>query len=438
MGIRTEKWLTKVAMIGLLGLVAIIAYQSFTKEVIETKEPVIVSTDMRSLENDEEDKPLQIVAKEEIDGIEGISEFMGAMGNNEVIARIGLGRAGIEELYNQYSKPFEKKEEVDFINRAKGPLFKINLTTLEKTPLKTDEVAFDPIEMSPILSPDGRKLMHIPYVWDESVEVIKPAIVYDLRNQSVTNIDANIDSDMAPEDVFYRGWSKDSKYIVGFGIEDEEQSIITFEVENNQFQKFKMDSDVFRINPLGHIFSEDGKEIFFVGWENETPGIYKLGVDSGNVELAMALPDEGEENFVRNYPYRIIDGGNRIVFLGNIRGKNGLYIYHDDRKSFTKIAEGGGASIPFSISPDNKKIIYATYFRNENSRRFWKIYAAKIVEDALENRILISEDVAEYPGMPIISWSGDSRSVVMYEPQIFTLDSRVFVERGIIRKIRFK
>ncbi|AKL95942.1 hypothetical protein CACET_c24970 [Clostridium aceticum] len=438
MGIKTEKWLTKVVIVGLLGLVSIIAYQSFTKEIIETQEPIIVATDMKNLEDHDEDKPLQIIAREEVNSIKGINEFIGAVGNSEVIARIGLSRSDTEELYGRYRKPLGNREEVEFINTVKGPLFKINLNTLEVTPVKTNEVSFDPSEMSPILSPDGRKLMHIPYMMDKSLEISKPAIVYDLHNQSIINIDANIDPDMKPENVFYRGWSEDSRYIVGLGIEDGGQSIITLEVENNQFHKVKINSDIFRVNTLGHIFTEDGKEIFFVGWKNEVSGIYKLEVDSENIELVMALPDEGDGNFVRNYPYRVIDGGNRIVFLGNIRGENGLYIYHDDGKTFTKIADGEGSLISFWVSPDNKKIVYATYFRDEKSRRFWKIYAAKIVEDRLEDRILVSEDVAEYPGMPIISWSGDSRSIVMYEPQIFTLDSRVFVENGIIRRIRFR
>ena len=49
----------------------------------------------------------------------------------------------------------------------------------------------------------------------------------------------------------------------------------------------------------------------------------------------------------------------------------------------------------------------------------------------------ISQDI-EYPGMPIAFWSNDSKRVLMYELKIFRLDGRVFVEKAIIRRIKFK
>ncbi|MTI58174.1 MAG: hypothetical protein FH760_25585 [Geosporobacter ferrireducens] len=84
-----------------------------------------------------------------------------------------------------------------------------------------------------------------------------------------------------------------------------------------------------------------------------------------------------------------------------------------------------------------KKIIYATYSADDKKKGLWNVYAAKIVGNALENKMQISQDI-EYPGMPMAFWSSDSKSVLMYEPKIFKQDGRVFVEKAVIRKIKFK
>jgi Tol biopolymer transport system component len=440
MGIKNGNVIARLVIIGLFGLISIIAYQSFAKQNIETKEPIIVSANMSNLENNDDDKPLQIVAREDFDNIKGLNEYIGATGNNEIIARIGLSKTEIEELYKKYKKPLGIKEEISFINEQGGGLYKINLTTFEKTPLKTAESEFNDFEGAPIMSPNGRKLMHIPYILDELAGGSKPAIIYDLNDKSIINIDASIDSNIDPKDVIYRNWSQDSRYIIGISIDEEVFSIIMLEVEKNQFRKLKIDNQ-FKVNPLGTLFSEDGKYIYFVGWQNKTPGIFRLDVESGNTELAMALQDkinsEGNKSFIRNYPYKVINDGKSIVFMANIDGEDGLYIYNADSKGYTKIAESvGDPIVPYWIAPDNKNIIYATHYKGKDKKGFWNVYAAKLVGSKLENKILISQDI-EYPGMPIVSWSNDSKTAIMYEPHIFTLDTRVFVEKGIIRKIRF-
>ncbi|WP_097028175.1 TolB family protein [Clostridium peptidivorans] len=429
---ENKNWKAKALVGGLLVLGAVSIAYSYSKPLMTSNKSVVVSDNKSKAVNLDEDKPLQVVKSEKTDGIEGFNAMMGLLTENEAVIRVGMNRKDIEERLKKLPKN-NQAEEVRFINDVRGETYKLNLSTLEKSPINFEDWS--------IISPDKTKYA---YVTNENGK--QAFYIVDIKSNSKKRINMN-GTISRPE------WDKNSKYIVGLGLSDL-LSIVVYDVENDKIKEFKDDS--ININPLSGVYSSNGKDIYFVGTnfvktnnENNnkktivTEGVYKLNTADGKMEPIMLLPAaeaSSLKNRISNQGFAVIDEGQKVVFDGDLNGDNGLFIYDVKSKKTNKVTESPGTHfVPFWLSPDENKIIYATYSGKDNTG-VWSIYAAKIKGNELVNKILLIEDVNYYNmiSQKPVWWNNDSNKVTIFESKNFTLDTRVFAEKGIVHSIYFK
>lgn len=425
---ENKNWKVKAFVGGLLVLGAVSIAYSYSKPLMTSNKSVVVSDNKSKAVNLDEDKPLQVVKSEKTDAIEGFNTMMGLLTENEAVIKVGMNRNDIEERLKKLPK-YNQAEEAKFLNDAKGKTYKLNLSTLERSPINFEDWG--------IISPDKTKYA---YMTDENGK--QAFYIVDIKSNSKKRINMN-GTIMLPQ------WDKDSKYVVGLYFSNHPY-IVVYDVENDKVKEFKDDS--ININPLSGVYSSNGKDIYFVGTNNNgkntketivTQGVYKLNTADGKMEPIMLLPAaeaSSPKNRISNRGFAVIDEGQKVVFDGHLNGDNGLFIHDVKSKKTNKITESPGTSfIPFWISPDENKIIYATY-SGKDSTGVWSISAAKIKGNELVNKILLVKDLNYYNMIPQkpVWWNNDSNKVTIFESKNFTLDTRVFVEKGIIHSIYFK
>lgn len=442
---KCGEFIIRGVIVALVGIGAVSVYWSYSKPIVETKKPVIVSSDMSNIGSKEEDKPLQVVKKEKTDAIEGLNFVIGLTGDNEVIGQIGLTRKEIEEKYKKYDKS-TKSEEIKFLKDIGGSAYKINLSTLEKTTFKIGEQSVNNHDICVKISPDGTKLGYCLMNFNNNCERTD-YYIYDIKNNTNKKVFAK------DEWYQYPTWSRDSKYIIGAG---RDKNILIYDIQNDNIKRVKVKIDTKEVmpNPAGKFYTEDGKTIYFDGMQNDIntknsentlrKGIYKLSADNGEIESLMLLSDnynaKNIDNYIINGGFEVIDKGKKVVFEGNLNGQKGLYIYNVASKKYNKVAESiGGVLVPFWVSPDESKVIYAT-FEDKGKNGCWSVYAAKIKDNELVNKILLCSDVEHLDGRQenTVWWSNDSKKVVISEIKGINLDNRDFGEKGYINTIYFK
>ncbi|GAA0716908.1 hypothetical protein GCM10008905_01950 [Clostridium malenominatum] len=431
MGHENKNWKLKTLVGGLLVFGAMSVVYSYSKPLMTSNKSVVVSDNKSKATSLDEYKPLQVVKSEKTDSIEGFNTMMGLITENEAIIKIGMNRTDIEERLKKLPKN-NQNEEVKFLSDASGRTYKLNLSTLEKSPVNFED--------SGIISPDKTKYI---YVTNENGK--QAFYIVDIKSNSKKRININ-GTILVPE------WDKNSKYMVGLGLSDL-LSIVVYDVQNDEIKEFKDDS--ININPLAGVYSSNGEDIYFVGTNfvknsNEknkktivTEGVYKLNTVDGKVKPIMILPAaeaSSLKNRIANQGFAVINEEQKVVFDGNLNGDDGLFIYDVKSKKTNKITESPGTHfVPFWLSPDENKIIYATYSGKDNTG-VWSISAAKIKENELVNKILLIKNVNYYNmiSQKPVWWNNDSNKVTIFESKNFSLDGRVFQEKGIVHSIYFK
>lgn len=432
MGQENKNWKVKALVGGLLVFGAVSIAYSYSKPLMASNKSVVVSDNKSKSVNLDEDKPLQVVKSEKTDGIEGFNTMMGLITENEAVIKIGMNRKDIEERLKKLPKD-NQNEEDNFLNDADGRTYKLNLSTLEKSPVNFEDWG--------IISPDKTKYA---YITDENGK--QAFYIVDIKSNSKKRITTK-GTILLPE------WDKSSKYIVGLGLSDL-LSIVVYDVQNDKIKEFR-DENI-NINPLSGVYSSNGKDVYFVGTHftktNDeknnkktivTEGVYKLNTTDGKMQPIMILPAaeaSSLKNRIGNQGFAVINEDQKVVFHGDLNGDNGLFIYDVKSKKTNKITESPGTHfVPFWLSPDESKIVYATYSGKDNTG-VWSISAAKIKGNELVNKILLIKDVNYYNmfSQNPVWWNNDSNKVTIFESKNFSIDGRVFAEKGIVHSIYFK
>lgn len=428
MGQGNKNWKVRAVVAGILVLGAVSVVYSYSKPLMASNNSVVMSYNKLKAIAPDEYKPLQVVKSEKTDSIEGLNNMIGLVGDNQAIVQIGLSRKDIEEKIKKIdNENTNEEEELKFNKEVNGGTYKLNLSTIEKSPSNLEDRA--------TISPDKTKYMYNTKENDESCYYI-----VDIKSNSKKKI--NVKGNMLGQ------WSINSKYIVGLTFA-KSPSIVVYDVENDKFKEFKEGNQ--RINSLAGIYSNNGKDVYFVGTTNTknnektiiTEGIYKLSTDDGKVQPVMVLPSAEAKlckNRIVNHGFAVINDGQKVVFEGNINGENGLFIYDVNSKKTKKFAQSIGSHIvPFWISPDENKIVYATYNGKDN-KGVWSIYAAKFNGNEIVNKILLLKDIDYYNMFRgnTVFWNNDSNKVTIFESKNFNLDSGTFAEKGIIHSINLK
>ncbi|MCB2312479.1 hypothetical protein LGL55_14375 [Clostridium tagluense] len=428
MGQGNKNWKVGAVVAGILVLGAVSVVYSYSKPLMASNNSVVVSANKLKAVAPDEYKPLQVVKSEKTDRIEGLNNMIGLVGDNQAIVQIGLSRKDVEEKIKKLDKEnTNEEEELKFSKEVTGGTYKLNLSTFEKSPSNLEDRA--------TISPDKTK-----YLYDTKEKGESCYYIVDIKSNSKKKI--NVKGNMLGQ------WSINSKYIVGLTF-DKSPSIVVYDVENDKLKEFKEGNQ--RINLLAGIYSNNGKDVYFVGTTKTknngkiiiTEGIYKLSTDDGKVQPVMILPStelKTHKNRMVNHGFAVINEGQKIVFEGNINGEDGLFIYDVNSKKTKKFAQSIGSHIvPFWISPDENKIVYATY-SGEDDKGVWSIYAAKFNGNEIVNKILLLKNI-NYFNMfrgKTVFWNNDSNKVTILESKILNLDSRIFAENGIIHSIYLK
>lgn len=493
---KSQEILISTCVIAILIIFGGGCYYSYCKPFEKIKEPVIVSENMFNIETEEDDGLLQIVKREKIDSINGLNYVVGMIDKNQVLAQIGLKRKDIEDEYKEFKKNPEN-DEIDFLRKANGGLYKIDLNTLEKSPIIIEGESLNSVDIEEFMSPDGRKLYYnsLKYLEGETCYNIDKVSrhIYDIKSN--TNKEVMFDNES-----FGNGctWSRDSKYIINIAYDGpNKNSILRYDVKNNNLKKIPIKSKEEIILPkfLSEVYSNNGNYIYFTGkqvdekyvelmnevealWEKireiqknskksqdtkqfyekikninngikekykngiYKAGIFRLNVDTEEIYPVMVIPNQNDSKEVSEYRFSchslyVNEENKTIIMQGNINGEDGLFIYNIDSKEYNKVAESlNDPSVPFYVSPDENKIVYAT-FKGKGNDGHWTVYAANIEKSELVNKILLVDDIENY-GLSRAWWSNDSKKLVIFQTKPFDLDTRVFKEKGIIHIIYFK
>jgi hypothetical protein len=432
MGQGIKNWKVGAVVAGILVLGAVSVVYSYSKPLMASNNSVVVSDNKLKTMAPDEYKPLQVVKSEKTDRIEGLNNMIGLVGDNQAIVRIGLSRKDIEEKIKKINNENTNEEELKFSKEVKGCTYKLNLSTFEKSPSN--------LEYGARISPDKTK-----YIYDTKD-------IYDTKENGencyyIVDIKSNSKKKINTKGSISLDWSVNSKYIIGLTFA-KSPSIVVYDVENDKLKEFKEGNQ--RINAIAGIYSNNGKDVYFVGITNVknnektiiTEGIYKITTDDGKVQPVMVLPSAEvklRKNRIVNGGFAVINDGQKIVFEANINGENGLFIYDVNSKKTNKFAQSIGSHIvPFWISPDENKIVYATY-SGEDDKGVWSIYAAKFNGNEIVNKILLLKDINYFNmfGDNTVFWNNDSNKVIIFESKNF-IDGRIIAENGIIHSIDLK
>ncbi|MCY6371649.1 hypothetical protein [Clostridium ganghwense] len=414
-----------------------INYLFNTKVSATADKSVIVCEDASQLQISD-DKPLQIVQRQKNGNIDGLHEIFG-FNENQAIVGIGLNKKQFEQKYKDKKRTEMSDEEHDeAYNDINGELYKLNLSTLEKTPLKNGKYIVDAEAVSAGFSPDKMKF---EYTFNNK------QYIYDVKKGTSRKYH---DKSMCGN------WSEDGDFIINgraFGSNESSNNLYIYDVKNNMTKKICIDDKVF-LYATPSFYSKDGKEIYFLGEQSKEDnlsirikGVFKINIDTKKVEPVMLLPylnnkKGSRRNKNRIYDdYNLIDGEKKIIFEGRLNEEDGVFIYDIQNKKNYKVisATEKGFGVSYWLSPDKSKLIYATP-EDKGNKRFWNLYAAKISENKLINRICLGKCIDLGGSIPnMVHWSSDSKKIVFFEENDeYNKNGFNVSDRNIINVITFK
>ncbi|MFD3157736.1 hypothetical protein ACFIJ5_12850 [Haloimpatiens sp. FM7330] len=409
----------------LVGLTFGLNYFSKTYASSSGDNPVVVSE--TAMEDEKiDDKPLKIVQKWESKNIKGLSEILGVTSENKILAGIGLDKNEFLQKYKE--KNFQKMtdKEIDDTNKdLSGKVYRVNLKTLERMPLKNSEKDILTRTVGAGISPNGKKLDY---------EDGDKQCLYGLVSGKTINYAKGM----------IGNWSQDGEYLIeGRDVfhsnisESEEKKcrnkLFLYNVKKGTTKEVIVNPEVVNIVSYDSFYSKDGKNVYFIGEQQKEEkgdlrrqGIFKVNVQSEKIEPIMLLPyvDRTKKNFKENCmpssDYRFIDEGKKIILNATINDEDGIYTYDIANKKFFRVVstvktKEGGYCASFWLSPDGSKIVYMNKTEENANNTKWNLYVAKVNGHRLTNRITLNKNI-EIGGSldKSVQWSSDSKKIIFF------------------------
>lgn len=396
--------------------------------------PVIVCE--KAMEgNNVDNKPLEIVQRYNSKSISGLSQFLGVTPKGEILAGIGLNKDEMQKKYKgkKFNDIQGETENDKVYDDLYGKVYKIDLKSLEKSVVKSEKGDIQTKNVGTGLSPDGEKL---EYVENEK------GYFCNLLNGKVINYN---------KEMMYAKWSKDGKYLISCS----ENKISLYNIKENITKEITLkDTNKIKIYNYSSIYSEDGKDVYFIGTQKKgenlkRQGIFKINVQTEDIQETMVLPyvnkNSRTESSIPGADYRFIDGGKKIVLNATINDEDGVYIYDVESKKFFKIVNTiktkEGLYCPgFWISPDGGKLAYVNKTEQNANNDKWNLYVAKINGHSLTNRITIEKNI--YMGGSVdkkVYWSCDSKKMYFFEVKDKLKGDTISVsDENYIKSVTFK
>ncbi|WPC44009.1 hypothetical protein [Clostridium sp. JS66] len=399
--------------------------------------PVIVNEDSSSLPSVDV-KPLEILSKKVLSVDEFISKNYGFTGENEVLLGIGMKPVDFYKKYTKNSSDMNDKEMNNARDDQLGNIYKLNLSTLEKTPLNINVKS-----LISDLSPNGEKINY---------EDNNKYNIYNLKNNSKIPYDNKSKKESPNGD---GAWSEDGNCFISFFNDGD---LKVYNQKNNTTKELKIKRDDLWISSIADFYSEDGNDIYFMGdqpkgktgsmdFNIQRQGIFKVNSNTNDIEKVFVLPYSDHTSKGKNKnsgltgDFKVLDKGNKILFDGLISGEAGTYIYDVNSKKFYNViphtfkSKEGEYGIFSWISPDESKIVYGAPDYEDNKKTHWNLYAAKISGNTITGKICIAKDYFPHR----LSWSNDSKKVVFFN-EINEVKKNGFsiVEKSEVNVITFK
>ncbi|KGM95397.1 hypothetical protein FDC62_04500 [Clostridium botulinum] len=408
-----EILIAKIAVPTLIigGLIGVSYFgESYATDVSDN--PIVVSEKVVEA-NNIDNKPLQIVQRWQSKNIPGLSGLWDVNSKDEVIAGIGLSKGEFEKK-NKDKKIQEgdsRKQSEEVFDDLYGNLYKLNLKSQKQSLLKCEGGYIQSKDICGGLSQDGK---YISYTKNDKMYVCN------LLNGKEIMINKKMNTT----------WSEDGKYLIGCI----ENQIYLYNIKNNTTKTIKINKiDENKLYVQPYMYSEDGKEIYFIGEQVQKDNnsmrrncIFKVNVETNKTEEVLSMPynkttgRSSEENDIPlGGQVEILDGGKKIILNVTIKGKSGLYMYDvQDKKFYTLVdtikTQAGGYAIDFSVSPDGNKIAYVNKSKENADSDKRDLYVARIDGHKLTNRINIERNI-ELGGFGDLLWSNDSKKIYFFK-----------------------
>ncbi|BDR66042.1 hypothetical protein N072000002_02740 [Clostridium tetani] len=406
-----------------------------TKAAEVSEKPVVIAEELANTANN---KPLQIINKQEYKNIPGLLQVLDFSEDDEVILSIGMTKEELKKKYKDFKlDKLTDKEKKDFYNDQYGNVYKVNLNTMEKIALKDGGGYIASRSIKAGISPQGKNM---DYLLNGSSKI------YNIKTGEIKSYGQN------HKDNWIGGiWSKDGNFIINYV----EGGLEVYNVNENKVEMIQIDRDNFYISTIPGFFSEDGKDVYFIGEEKgnkgdeRRQGIYKVNVNTKKIDSVMLLPyvDRTKRNFkescIPSAVYEILNGGKSILLEAYINGESGTYMYDVENKKFNRVishinSKEGDFASPFWISPDKTKVVYVNRAK-ENDKECWNLYVARINENNFTNRICIAKDIELGDSVPNWAhWSNDGKKVIFYKADTKVEDRVAYSDKNIINVITIK
>jgi len=389
--------------------------------------PIVVSADSSALT----DKPLEIVSKQCYENVEGFSENLGFINDDEAVVGVGLTST---EFNKKYPNKIDTNDN-DAMDKAHddfyGYLYKIKLSTMEKAPLNIKTLN------SAVLS----NMSKVSFVKDNNF------LIYDLNNAS-NNICENADINS----IKMNGgdWSEDGNCYMTYS---ENGDLDVYNVKTKSLKKLKVKSKNFWITSTRGFYSENGENIYFLATQNkdgdlkyQRQGIFKIN-SSENMNEVLVLPFHDPLNKDSKVSsindFCVLDGGRKILLDGSIEGQYGDFIYDSETKKFynvvahTAVSKEGAYASPFWVSPDKTKVIFMN-LEVINGKDQWNLYAAKLNRNTFSDKICLYKDVNLSNSLDV-KWSKDSKKILFFTGvNPIKGNNYIFNEKNQVNIITFK
>lgn len=398
-------------------------------------------------------KPLEIVSKKTYGNIQGLSENFGFINSNEAVLGIGMDK---DEFYKKYTKDRSKMSDEESSKASddiEGRVYKLNLTTFEKSPLSMETK-----NVTEAVVPNINKLN---YVKDNKYNL------YDI------NTNKNIEYDNFKED-WKTSWNSNCSEDGNYLIKQQNNNIKLYDIKNGSSKEIEVDKKYVEMVSMQNFYSKDGEYIYFIGEQYKDSdrnykrqGIFKVNSETEKIDEVLVFPYNdvksgryigirlpiigfiGKNSFTMNglslnNIYGILDNGKKIIFDGILNNREGLYIYDVETRKFYNVinhvnSKEGKYALPFWISPDKSKIIYMNVVI-ENNKDQWNLYAAKINGNNLTDRKLLAENINTLGNIyNAVQWSSDSKSILYFTGKNeITKNGFTFMDKNEVNIVTFK
>ncbi|MDT8715941.1 hypothetical protein IAI10_04685 [Clostridium sp. 19966] len=276
------------------GCILVDRWSSLSEKYFSEK-PVIVDADTSAAVGD--DKPLEIISKKTYGNVEGFSANLGFIGDNEALVGIGMTS---DEFFKKYPNPVSKEDNEKALYDISGQLYRLNLSTLEKTPIgiNTRDVLADVL-------PNVKKVSYFSQ---------GKFSIYDLKNNLIT-----VGSKEEKQYKAKGNFSEDGNYYIRG---NNEEGIELYDINKKSSKIIKLTGNT-SILMDASFYSKDGKEIYFIGGQYKGKdysrmGIFKINSEDAKITEVLLLPynDTKSSNLnnmsnIWSEKYYVLDGGKK-------------------------------------------------------------------------------------------------------------------------------